>query len=97
MPTQRPRSAERGLFHNVDEGRLPLTVHRTVKTAATIRWPTQEDRECQHREHVRKNEVFFIRRDEKMPRQRPRWEVRGFSALMDRETEGDEYGVPTVY
>ena len=32
-----------------------------------------------------------------MPRQRPRWEVRGFSALMDRETEGDEYGVPTVY
>ena len=36
MPTQRPRSAERGLFHNGDEGRLPLTVHRTVKTAATI-------------------------------------------------------------
>lgn len=36
MPTQRTRSEERGLFHNVDEGHLPLTVHRTVKTAATI-------------------------------------------------------------
>ena len=26
MPTQGPRSAERGLFHNVDEGRLPRKI-----------------------------------------------------------------------